>query len=35
VEAFFERYGRRIAIIDLQLTVTSLSLLGLAVVGTI
>lgn len=35
VEAFFERYGRRMAIIDMQLTVTSLSLLGLAVAGTI
>jgi hypothetical protein len=35
VEVFFERYGRRIAIVDMTLTVTSLSLLGLAVAGTI
>lgn len=35
VEAFFERYGRRIVIADLASTVVSLPLLGLAVAGTI
>jgi hypothetical protein len=35
VEAFFEKYGRRIVIADLAATVVSLSLLGLAVAGTI
>jgi len=35
VEAFFEKYGRRMVIIDLQLSVTSLSLLGLAVAGAV
>jgi hypothetical protein len=35
VETFFEKYGRRIVIADLVSTVVSLSLLGLAVAGTI
>jgi len=35
VERFFQRYGRRIAIADMQLTTTSLAFLWLAVVGVI
>lgn len=35
VETFFEKYGRRIVIADLASTVVALSLLGLAVAGTI
>lgn len=35
VETFFETYGRRIVIADLASTVVALSLLGLAVAGTI
>ncbi len=35
VETFFEKHGRRIVIADLVSTVISLSLLGLAVAGTI
>ena len=35
VETFFEKYGRRIVIADVASTVVSLSLLGLAVAGTI
>jgi hypothetical protein len=35
VETFFEKYGRRIVIVDLQLTVVSLSFLALAVAGAI
>ena len=35
IEAFFERHGRRMVIVDLQLTVSSLSFLGLAVGGAI
>ena len=35
VETFFEKYGRQIVIADLVSTVVSLSLLGLAVAGTI
>jgi hypothetical protein len=35
VEAFFDKYGRRMVIIDLQFSVTSLSLLALAVAGAV
>jgi hypothetical protein len=35
IKRFFERYGRQIAIADMQLTMVSLGFLWLAVVGTI